>query len=333
MNGNATMAADGSMGSGDLWAVCAYYNPGGYGRRLANFRHFRAALGIPLLAVELSAGAFELGAQDADIMVQLRGETRMWQKERLLNIGIEALPASAAYVAWLDADGIFLDPDWHLHARDMLAQSGGMVQPFDTLVHLGPDAPLPEPGRPRPEAEVLGRETSMAASIAAGGYRFGESVLRARPSAFKPGGTTPEACGHAWVARRGELFCGLLDILVTGLADLTMLLALAGEHEKVHALHRHPPGLRAAVAGWRARALESGLLASARVVPGTLEHLWHGAIQNREYRARGCLLGRHGFDPGRDLVVTPDGLYAWREPEGPLARAMEEHYRVRLEDG
>ncbi len=321
------------MGPGELWAVCAYYNPAGYERRLENYRHFRAALGVPLLTVELSAGAFELGPDDADILLQLRGETRMWQKERLLNTGIEALPASAAYVAWLDADGIFLDPDWHLRAREMLAESGGLVQPFEMLVHLGPDAPLPEPGRTRPAAEVQGQEVSMAACIAAGGYSFGESTLRGLPSAFQPGGTTPEACGHAWVARRGELSCGLLDVLVTGLADLTMLLALAGEHEKVHALHGHPPGLRAAVAGWRARALESGLLASARAIPGTLEHLWHGAIPNRDYRLRGRMLGRYGFDPARDLVVTPEGPYAWREPEGPLARAMEEHYRARLEDG
>ena len=57
----------------DLWAITCYFNPMHYRRRLANFRIFRDHLQLPLVAVELAYGPeFELQAQDAEILIQLR---------------------------------------------------------------------------------------------------------------------------------------------------------------------------------------------------------------------------------------------------------------------
>jgi hypothetical protein len=77
-----------------VWAIASYYNPVGYRRRLANYRLFRANLGIPLVTVELSFdGRFELAEDDADILIQLTGGAVLWQKERLLNLAAKAVPA------------------------------------------------------------------------------------------------------------------------------------------------------------------------------------------------------------------------------------------------
>src|SRR5215204_6644330 len=89
-----------------LWAITSYFNPMRYGRRLANYRLFREHLKVPLLTVELSFGAedFELREGEADILVQLRGQDILWQKERLLNVALGELPSGCTKVVWLDCD-------------------------------------------------------------------------------------------------------------------------------------------------------------------------------------------------------------------------------------
>ena len=83
-----------------------------YQRRLANYRSFREHLAVPLITVELSYGAgFDLREGEADVLIQLRGRDVMWQKERLLNVGLGALPSACSKVVWLDCDIIFEGDD------------------------------------------------------------------------------------------------------------------------------------------------------------------------------------------------------------------------------
>src|SRR4051812_27505421 len=98
---------------GGLWAITSYFNPMGYRRRLANYKLFHARLNVPLVAVELAYGPdFELNAGDADVLVQLRSQDVLWQKERLLNLAMRSLPSGCRYVVWLDCDIIFEADDW-----------------------------------------------------------------------------------------------------------------------------------------------------------------------------------------------------------------------------
>ena len=113
-----------------LWGVAAVFNPTGSSRRLANYRAFRRELQVPLVTVELAYGPdFELGTDDADIMLRLRGRDVLWQKERLLNLALRALPVECDSVAWLDADIVFERPDWPELALAELEHST-LVQPF-----------------------------------------------------------------------------------------------------------------------------------------------------------------------------------------------------------
>lgn len=87
--------------SESLWAITSYFNPIRYRRRLANFKRFRENLRVPLVAVELAYGPeFELQKGDAEILIQLRGGAVLWQKERLLNLAMQALPDHCQKVAW-----------------------------------------------------------------------------------------------------------------------------------------------------------------------------------------------------------------------------------------
>ena len=105
------MTADG------LFAITAYFNPVGRGRRLANYREFRRRLTVPLVAVELAFGdRFELGHDDADILIQVRDGALLWQKERLLALDP---PPVAGELAVLGDDAVarHRDGDRVLSAR------------------------------------------------------------------------------------------------------------------------------------------------------------------------------------------------------------------------
>ena len=119
-----------------LWAITSFFNPAGFNSRLANYRVFRERLGIPLLTVEMTFdGNFALNSDDCDILLQLRGEDVMWQKECLLNLAVNRLPAECDLVAWIDCDVVFEAPDWDVALTEALDQYA-LVHLFDHRVNL-----------------------------------------------------------------------------------------------------------------------------------------------------------------------------------------------------
>jgi hypothetical protein len=125
-----------------LWAITAFYNPAGFQRRVANFRIFRNQINVPLLVVELSfGGAFQLDPSDADIVVRCLGGAVLWQKERLLNVALAALPADVVHVAWLDCDIVFEGSDWGQCASSALGKYK-LVQLYSHVIDLDQDEDL-----------------------------------------------------------------------------------------------------------------------------------------------------------------------------------------------
>ncbi len=113
-----------------LWAITAYFNPIRYQRKRANYRIFRQHLGLPLIAIELAYGVdFELADDDAEILIRRRGGDVLWQKERLLNLALQALPDECRKVAWVDCDVVFGATDWAERTCALL-DSAMLVQPF-----------------------------------------------------------------------------------------------------------------------------------------------------------------------------------------------------------
>ena len=118
---------------GELWGITCYFNPVGYKRRLQNYLLFRRHLKIPLITVELAyRDGFDLPADAADILIRLRSGDVLWQKERLLNLALAALPDRCDAVAWLDCDVVFEDDDWAARAAQAL-QRFPLIQPFQTV--------------------------------------------------------------------------------------------------------------------------------------------------------------------------------------------------------
>jgi hypothetical protein len=306
-----------------LWAVTTYFNPAAYGNKAANYARFRAGLadaGVPLLTVELAFGgaSFELDADDADALLQLRWDDVMWQKERLLNIGIEQLPPECDKVAWIDADVIFARSDWEQETSALL-RDHVVVQPFSHCVRLERDQEWCEPST----LPFGPGEGQLFYGIAWGVHAKGRASL----ARYDEHGHT----GFAWAARRSLLERhGLYDANLLGTGDTDIAHAMFGNGD-YWGLRRLGACARKHLERW-ATPFAAEVGGSVTHVDGVVTHLWHGNPQHRLYdRTLDVLLE---FDPDRDLVVDPSTrLYRWAAASEQVQKWSREYFTQRREEG
>jgi hypothetical protein len=306
-----------------LWAVTAYFNPCGYRSRLANFRAFRARLEVPLVAVELAyGGRAELGPGDADVLVRVPGQDVLWQKERLLNVGLGALPESCDAVAWLDCDVVFAAPGWARRVLEALDVSP-VVQPFSTMYDLprgmGPDDTARCPGE---RARI-----SLAAGMASG--RLPLDIFSTQGASMR----LRYSPGHAWAARRSILRAhGLYDAFVMGGGDKVMAAAFFGlarasarAYDLTEARARH-------YLEW---ALPLGECVRGQVgfADLVLYHLWHGDPDRRAYGDRYRGFERFDFDPAKDIRLAAGGAWSWSSDKPEMHAHVRRYFAQRHEDG
>lgn len=300
-----------------LWAVTAYFNPDRYRTKRRNYDAFRARLDgrVPLLTVEAAFGGddFELPASDA--VVRVRGRDVMWQKERLLNVALDRLPASCTKVAWLDADVLFENPDWAAEAARRLDRCP-VLQLFDRAVRL-PRGATADDG--------TGEAYPGFAAVAA------RDPHRLLAGDFAAHGHT----GFAWAARREALAGrGLYDACIAGSGDHMMAHAFAGDWTSpcvariLGGANRH----RDHFAAW-CKDVYQKVRADVGFVPGSVLHLWHGEVRDRRYVDRNRELAGFGFDPRRDIRVGAGGCWEWASDKPALHAWARGYFGLRREDG
>lgn len=304
----------------DLWAISCFFDPVDSVQRKRNYRLFRESLSLPLAVVELAFDApFFLGKGDAEILIQVRGGSRLWQKERLLNMALHSLPEECQAVAWVDADLLFPDPAWSDNVLAAL-ELHPVLQPFSEVRHLVPQSE-------NAMGECLGTNGSIASAICAGG-RFGQIVSDTINREFGRA-----ACGHAWAARRRVLAqFGLYDGCIVGGGDTAFAGAAFGEPQAVVRAHHMGPHQARRYAEWAKSA--SGIIGgNVGFVPGTVSHLWHGELFDRRGSERHLGLSSLGFDPYGDLTPHPSGAWSFAEERPDLAEYVERYFVDRKEDG
>jgi hypothetical protein len=306
-----------------LWAVTSYFNPMHYRRRLATYRGFRDHLQVPLAVIELSFdGRYELGAGDADLLVQLRGEDVMWQKERLLNVLLQRLPPECRQVAWLDCDIVFERRDWPERASDALARAP-LVQLFRRVhympLHAGPDD----------AAESI----SMLTRESLGSWlESGEAVDDALRRATTRRSDSPMK-GMAWAASRDLLEShGFYDACVIGGGPNALACAVLGTYEHAIRPHCMNDRQREHYLAWAERfhrAAQGGL----SCIAGDVYHLWHGDLADRGGGARHRGLVPFEFDPVADIAIAEAGCWRWATDKPDLHRYLRDYFAARKEDG
>jgi hypothetical protein len=308
----------------ELWGVCAYFNPLGFERRLANYRVFRKHLEIPLVTVEYGfQGRFELADDDAEIVIRCPGDDILWQRERLLNVALAELPDSCEMVARLDGDVVFADPQWHLRARDMLLRYA-LVQPFSEAYDL------PAEANTTPVAYI--DKTPSWEGFGAKWQADADSALLDRR--VQPRGRRSTcAMGLAWAFRR-ELHDDLpiYDACVLGGAEHALLCAACSVPEIVIDYQRMGPAWADHYRRW-ADLFHQRLDGSIGYIDGKIGHLWHGRVENRGYATRYRGFPQFNFDPNEDISLSQNRSWRWSSDKPAMHEYVRKYFVARREDG
>lgn len=333
-----------------LWALTCYFNPLGWQSRRRLFSTFQSALKIPLLVVEWSPSArFELESTADMQVLHVGGGSLLWQKERLLNLGLKQLPDTCSHVVALDADLLLEDEDWHEQLLTVL-KSHDVVQPFQRVCHLPPgcdDPGLIAPGTQdvvyTSTCEGLGGAMAHAEDpdavidrvIRNQCLRFEALLATSRPSQQDRQREDRNAFvnlaiptpGLGWACRREtlEAIGPIPDRFIGGGGDLFWLLGLLGRGQDfISACHQvgltyvrhHHYQLFCERIG--ARGLSLGCLRQRAF------HLHHGSLSKRRYDGRHVALQQLGVNLDADLSTHPSGTLQF---QGADAARFEMHLR------
>ena len=319
-----------------LYVVTAVSNPARYAARYRLYRAFEKHVrdnGAILTTVEMAYGdrPFEVTSAGNPQHVQARGRHELWYKENLLNIGIARLPASAKYIAIVDADLIFTRPDWAQETLHQL-QHHPVVQMFSQVSQLSPEDESLGNGPSFVEAWRRGKLLRTVRGQAQSQTIYRRPLPLGYPGAFSELG----APGGAWAFRREALdqLGGLIDYSLVGSADYFMAAGLFGLMDLVVHPNYHS-AFTTKLFDWQARA-ERHVRRNVGVVPGLLLHRWHGKMSQRHYGTRWGILCKHNFNPHTDLKYDSQGLLQLEDDGTPrfigLRDDLVSYFRARNED-
>lgn len=304
----------------DLWAVTCYFNPAAFATKLANYQRFIEGLkrsGVNNLTVECAFGDAPFSLPQSTNVLQVRARDVMWQKERLLNLAIERLPASCTKVAWLDCDVLFVDADWATRTSKLL-ETSPVVQPFDRVIRL-----------PRGHLTYRGEGDLWPGFVA---------VAQKHPDLMLAGDFARHGhTGFAWAARR-ELLAkhGLYDACISGSGDHMMAHAFCGDWSSacIDRILGAPASSahRQHFTQW-CKSVYQDVRARVGMTGGALLHLWHGDTEKRRYVLRNRELAEFAFDPAADLRIGPQGAWEWNSDKPAMHEWAVNYYPSRQEDG
>jgi len=308
--------------SDEIWAITSYFNPMHWRRRSANYRVFREHLQFPLATVELGYDdQFDLQQDDAEILLRLTGGDIIWQKERLLNLALEALPESCRSVLWIDCDVVFQRVDLAEQISRQLDRVP-LVQLFSLVHDLEPDALMNDlPTRTGIPRHSIPHRVAQGMSAA--------DCLGKR----HPGQLGVRSPGHAWAIRR-ELIAehGFYDAGIVGGGDTALACAGYGVFDEVMRLNCMNQRQIEYYLAW-AEPFYQSVQGKISFVEGDLLHLWHGEPSNRRWFERYGGLGPYCFDPFIDVALSDSGCWRWNTAKLALHEYVRSYFAARHEDG
>ena len=304
-----------------LWAITCLFGDRNDGRRLANYRAFRAALPVPLATVELAFGdLMQLNPDDAEVLISLSGGDAMWQKERLLNLALVHLPDTCRYVAWLDSDVILRRDDWPVAVCRLLDEFP-VAQLFERVIECPRDLD------PHDVTPVTADGSSLSFAWR---WRHGQfsSQLRERKGDRN---TRNCAAGIAWAARRELLDAfGFYDACIAGAGDRAMIGAMIDRcDDVVHGL-RMTESFAKHYLRW-AGPVYAQVGGQIGCLSGDAVHLWHGDPHLRHHAHRHVVMNQSGFDPARDIVIKSDGTWRFNSDKPELYDFFRAYFNRRKE--
>lgn len=247
--------------------------------------------------------------------IPLRTNSEIWIKENMINIGLRhaIVKHNAKYLAWVDADVEFRNPNWAIDTIHQL-QHYHIVQPWQSAVNLGPTG-------------------NVSKSFDSAGYKVHKGIQISGKDRKNYNGDPYVFghCGYAWACTRSfyENVQGLIDFAILGSGDHHMCVGSRGYYS--HSVHSAMKGpFMDLCHAWQTRAMQitHGIIG---FVNGRIEHAFHGPMARRDYVGRWQILIDHKFDPIKDLRRDHQGLIQIvGKPQ--LEYAIRMYNRSRIED-
>ncbi|WP_092053810.1 hypothetical protein [Planctomicrobium piriforme] len=274
---------------GKLHLLACLFNPARSSRIVRNYRIFRESLGsLPITVVELALDDDPFVATDGIRIRGTRSRHSLWQKERLLNIGLSSLPDDVGAVAWLDAD-VLLPDTWYADTVEAL-ESAPIVQPFQ-------------------KAHWLDERHQVERS-----YTSYSSWRR------NQGADTYGHPGFAWAARREVLENGFFDRNIVGGGDTWMCYTFAGDLGSAW-LRQAPHWMLDEWEQW-ASPVSQKVRGHIAWLATDLVHLHHGSPSNRSYQSRAGWMVDADLKADQ-IILDQNGLYTVRDNEGFRLKMIE----------
>jgi hypothetical protein len=301
----------------DLCIITCYFNPEKYKTKKKNFEKFIApiaAAGLHHIIVECAFNEAGFELPDSPNVIRVNSNAVLWQKERLLNIALDAIPAECSKIAWLDCDILFSNEQWAIETS-VLLEKHPVVQPFEHAVRL-----------PEHVIEYTG-EGHVYNGFAAVYSRYPETM---RKGHFELHGHT----GFAWAAKK-EVFRGIgfYDACLSGVADHLMAHSFLGDWHCtcVQRLFLENEKYFAHFEEW-SRKIYERIRGNIGFAPGVVLHLWHGDHLQRRYLENSQFLSQTPFNPPDDLYLNDSQCWEIRENRELLTDWTQFYLSGRRED-
>ncbi len=306
----------------DLLAITSYYNPFRGKLRKKNYDIFRNFLGIELMTVEWSReGNFELCEEDADYLIQISGGDILWQKERLLNIGLQrAKELGFSKLAFLDCDIVFSEPSWFENV-DAALDNFSIVQCYSDAHYL---PPLSNTEISREKLFSINPEYTFA-SFVKGFLQNNRSMLVQNDSYEKQ--AIPSICGNPGLAiavRIDKIFNWKhYEANIVGGGDSLFMAAVSDCMEELFTYRSYTPAHKEHILKWQTERIPMN--ARISYVNSPILHLWHGRIEERGYNDRWRILSDCSYVPERDLKLNGSGALTFTNAENLLSQRVVEY--------
>jgi hypothetical protein len=299
-----------------LNVVTVISNPQRWKSRINLFKDFRQHMidtGVNLTVVEAAYGDIPHVLADLDPHPRVTHIKKWcnglnWIKENLQNIGVHHTNPQAQYLAFLDADIKFRNPNW---AKELVytLQHFHVVQPWSTAYDLGPQ----------------GQHLGLHRSFAWVNHTNPEAIGKQGPYIFGHPGY-----GMAMTRKAFDWLGGLPETAAFGAGDHHFWLSMVNKAHLSFPAGIHPNYKKPILAlQERANKFISGAIHYLDV---TIEHSFHGAKKDRKYIDRWQIPVKHGFDPENDLKRNSHGVLEFAGNKPALERDMWKYLFQRNED-
>lgn len=268
-----------------LHVIAVVSNPCMFARRYILAREFISRMErephVVLYVVELAYGdqGYFVTHPNNPRHLRLKGETPLWHKENMINLGTKLLPPTWKAMAWIDADVEFDHAHWATDALKVLNGHRDVVQLFSHAVDLDKDL------------------NAMNIFPSFGFQYCKNSAYGVGLNMWHP--------GYAWACTRRayDRMGGIYEASILGSGDHNMSFAFLGQCEK-SINSQAAQGYKDSLAHFQKRAANLRL----GYVPGVIRHYFHGQKKNRKYNERWQILLDNQYDPSAHITKNRDGL-------------------------